>query len=72
MSKLIILISCLSLFFNTRMDLNPDRNYYASKNLKYLSKLVESEAAGEDIYGKIAVAQVVLNRCGRDDRCSFW
>jgi N-acetylmuramoyl-L-alanine amidase len=45
---------------NTEIDSNPGK--FNSSDITLLTKLVEAEAKGESLTGKIAVANVVLNR----------
>lgn len=37
-------------------------NYYNSKDLQYLARIIEAESGAEPFFGKIAVGNVVLNR----------
>lgn len=62
-------------FFPVRSDgkiliKKKNRSYikdYSSEEIAILERIVEAEATGEDIYGKILVANVVLNRVLSDD-----
>ena len=65
-------IFCLDLYWNgsqrvvelttTGKDLVGSQGYYDSNDLYWLSRIISAEAAGESLYGQIAVGNVVLNR----------
>jgi N-acetylmuramoyl-L-alanine amidase len=43
--------------------ITPGGSYYNSEDIKWLSRIIYAEAGGELMQGKIAVGNVVLNRC---------
>ena len=47
---------------STNRTLTSGASYYNSTDLYWLSRIISAEAAGESLYGKIAVGNVVLNR----------
>lgn len=53
---------------NLSLTINPDMKKKLSKEeLDVLYRIVEAEATGEDIYGKILVANVVINRVNDEE-----
>ena len=65
-------IFCLDLYWNgetrtvelttTGKTLESGPSYYDSDDLYWLSRIISAEAAGESLFGQIAVGNVVLNR----------
>ncbi len=47
---------------STGKTLAPASEYYNSKDLYWLSRIISAESAGESLYGQIAVGNVVMNR----------
>lgn len=67
-SKETLSVADISVPSNLTLTMNKDMKLSLSeKELEVLQRIVEAEATGEDIYGKILVANVVINRVNSEE-----